>query len=142
MSLRRDVRKAKRRGQKAGIAQPALNGQTVDLVSCLLASPPCGLAVGKIQRLEDNRMFVGSLVARREFVWTKEDLLNDSRWFSPVLEENQPCKCETLCLIVMVILLVLVELVVLNYQVDTLRGLVALHYQADVLSVEQCIKVH
>ncbi len=65
MSLRRDVRKAKRRGQKAGIAQPALYGQTVGLASCLLAFPPCGLAVGKIQRLEDNQMFVGLLVADR-----------------------------------------------------------------------------
>ncbi len=67
MPLRRDVRKAKHRGQKAGIAQPALYGQTVGLVSYLLASPPYGLAAGKIQRLEDNRMFVGLLVTDRRF---------------------------------------------------------------------------
>jgi len=54
MSLRRDVRKAKRRGLKAGIAQPALYGQTVDLASCLLAFLPCGFAAGKIPKLEDN----------------------------------------------------------------------------------------
>lgn len=72
MSLRRDVRKAKHRGQKAGIAQPALYGQTVGLASYLLASPPCGLAARKIQRLEDTRMFVGLLIVDREFVWTQK----------------------------------------------------------------------